>query len=66
LGFRVWLPGLDVDLPRPPPPAPVAYSLEREFFIYKLLVSTHFIIEMILVDRPCAMGVVQVALYLPS
>ena len=35
-----------------PPPRP-----EREFFIDNLLVRIHFIIEMILVDRPCAMGV---------
>jgi len=28
-----------------------------EFFIDNLLVRIHFIIEMILVDRPCAMGV---------
>jgi hypothetical protein len=31
--------------------------LEREFFIDNLLVRIHFIIEIILVDRPCAMGV---------
>ena len=30
---------------------------EREFFIDNLLVQTHLIIEMIIVDRPCAMGV---------
>ena len=30
---------------------------QREFFIDNLLVRIHFIIEMILVDRPCAMGV---------
>jgi len=29
---------------------------EREFFIDNLLGQIHFIIEMILVDRPCAMG----------
>ena len=29
---------------------------EREFFIDNLLVRIHLIIEMILVDRPCAMG----------
>ena len=29
---------------------------EREFFIDSLLVRIHLIIEMILVDRPCAMG----------
>ena len=31
--------------------------LEREFFIDNLLVRIHVIIEMILVDRPCAMGI---------
>jgi len=30
---------------------------QREFFIDNLLVRIHLIIEMILVDRPCAMGV---------
>ena len=30
----------------------------REFFIGNLLVRIHFIIEMISVDQPCAMGVV--------
>ena len=30
---------------------------EREFFIDNLLVRIHLIIEMVLVDRPCAMGV---------
>ena len=30
---------------------------EREFFIDNLLVQIHLIIEMILVDRPCAIGV---------
>ena len=30
---------------------------EREFFIDNLLVRIHLIVEMILVDRPCAMGV---------
>ena len=29
----------------------------RDFFIDNLLVRAHYIIEMILVDRPCAMGV---------
>ena len=29
---------------------------ERDFFIDNLLVRIHLIIEMILVDRPCAMG----------
>ena len=31
--------------------------LEREFFIDNLLVRIHLIIELIMVDRPCAMGV---------
>jgi len=30
---------------------------EREIFIDNLLVQIHLIIQMILVDRPCAMGV---------
>ena len=30
---------------------------ERELFIDNLLFRIHIIIEMILVDRPCAMGV---------
>ena len=46
-------------------PAPVRGSCEasspahteREIFIDNLLVRIHLIIEMILVDRPCAMGV---------
>ena len=29
----------------------------RDFFIHNLLVRIHVVIEMILVDRPCAMGV---------
>ena len=33
----------------------VPLLLEREFFIDTLLVRIHLIIEMILVDRPCAM-----------
>ena len=44
--------------------------LEREFFIANLLVCIHFIILMILRDRPCAMGVcipfsMQLNIYLP-
>ena len=43
---------------------------ERDFFIDNLLVRVHWIIEMIVVDPPCAMEVripdFQVALYLPS
>jgi len=30
---------------------------EREFFIDNLMVRIHLILERILVDRPCAMGV---------
>ena len=30
---------------------------KREFCIDNLLVRIHFIIQMILVDRPCAMGI---------
>jgi hypothetical protein len=37
---------------RPPEAGP-----EKEFFVDNLLVRIYFIIEMILVDRPCAMGV---------
>ena len=33
------------------------YITQREFFIDNLLVRIHLIIEMILVDRPCAIGV---------
>jgi len=33
------------------------HILERKFFIDNLLVQIHLLIEMILVDRPCAMGV---------
>ena len=32
-------------------------SVETEFFIANLLVRIHLIIEMMLVVRPCAMGV---------
>ena len=32
-------------------------AADREFCIHNLLVRIHLIIEMILVDRPCAMGV---------
>ena len=32
-------------------------SIERDFFIDNLLVRIHLIIEMVLVDRPSAMGV---------
>ena len=32
-------------------------SPERDLLIYNLLVQIHLIIEMILVDRPCAMVV---------
>ena len=33
------------------------FSREKEIFIDNLLVRIHLIIEMIIVDRPCAMGV---------
>jgi len=33
------------------------HPAEREIFIDNLLVRVHLIIEMILVDRPCSMGV---------
>ena len=36
---------------------PAACCTEREFFIDNLMVRIHLIIVMILVDRPCAMGV---------
>jgi hypothetical protein len=32
-------------------------GVERQFFMDNLLVQIHLIIEMISVDRPCAMGV---------
>ena len=35
----------------------VVELVEREFFIDNLLVQIHSVIEMILLDRPCAMGV---------
>ena len=54
---------LEVDIARWPPvfgaldeKAEVP-SRERDFFIDNLLVRIHLIIEIILVDRPCAMGV---------
>ena len=37
--------------------SPFQVALEREFFIDNLMVRIHLIIVMILVDRPCAMGV---------
>ena len=54
---------LEYDSPYPQPStlspdSKVAHELhEREFFIYNLLVRIHLIIQIILVDRPCAMGV---------
>jgi len=42
----------------PPPETPrVAREEERELFIDDLLVRIYLIIDMTLVDRPCAMGV---------
>ena len=40
-----------------PPPRQFSTSRERKFFVDDLLVRIHLIIEMTLVDRPCAMGV---------
>ena len=37
-------------------PTVCEFGTEREFFIDNLLDRIHFIIEMILVDRPCATG----------
>ena len=39
------------------PHATIPSTLEREIFIDNLLVRVHLIIEIILVDRPCATGV---------
>ena len=47
--------GSNVCCPEHEPPE--TGGAEREFFIDNLLVRIHLIIEMILVDRPCAMGV---------
>ena len=38
-------------------PAMLPCRSERDFFVDNLLVRIHLIIEMIPVDRPCAMGV---------
>ena len=39
-------------------PSTPCFSLrDRDFFIDNLLVRTHFIIEMVLIDRPCTMRV---------
>ena len=47
-----------VDNPRPETRLPVHLeSQERELFVDNLLVRIHLNIEMILVDRPCDMGV---------
>jgi hypothetical protein len=40
-----------------PPSTSLALPGEREFFIDNLLVRIHLIISIILVDRPCAVGV---------
>ena len=37
--------------------AKASFLVDKEFFIDKLLVRIHLIIEMILEDRPCAMEV---------
>ena len=39
------------------PDAPRDATVEREIFIDNLLVRVHWIIEMIVVEWPCAMGV---------
>ena len=41
----------------PPFPDRQLGPVEKELFIDNLLVRVHLIIEMIAVDRPCAMGV---------
>jgi len=46
------LPFIDEKVPTPP-----LEARQREFFIDNLLVRIHLIIEMLLVDRPCAKGV---------
>ena len=51
------LPQTEKHAGRPPPLACAQHAREREFFIVNLLVRIHFIIAMILVDRPCAVGV---------
>ena len=43
--------------PKPEIRNPKPFAQEREFLIDNLLVRIHLIIEMILVDRPCAMGI---------
>ena len=50
-----------------PPASRSTACRDTEFFINHLLLRIHFIIDMILVDHPCAMGVFvfKVALYLP-
>jgi len=40
-----------------PPSSLTLHPEEREFCIDNLLLRIHLIIEMVLVDRPCAMGV---------
>jgi len=62
LGFRVW--GLRLTQCHTPMPRKQLECSscscgweERELFIDNLLVRIHLIIKMILVDRPCAMGV---------
>ena len=51
-------PNEDVELPKESSVKVLLPRREREFFTVNLLVQIHLIIEMILVDRPCAMGVV--------
>ena len=46
-----------VELRQGPEEHCVVHLREREFFIDNLLVRIHLIVEIILVERPCAMGV---------
>ena len=50
-------PPLPCSLKKPSPGNVAWADEEREFFVDNLLVRIHLIIEMILVDRPCAMRV---------
>ena len=49
--------GLDAHLPAERPADRVSHLMERESFTDNLLVRINLIVEMILVDRPCAMKV---------
>ena len=47
----------DIDAEQDPYPEEYSIQVERELFIDNLLVRIHLIIETIVADRPCAMGV---------